>query len=79
MPTNFTVFRKDRISKIGGGVLIAVNNSITCKQLSSPNELEVVTICICSTKPIILSLVYSPPNASYEYHSGLVQLPLTLY
>ncbi len=36
-------YRKDRDSR-GGGVMVAVKNSIPCEQLPSPPELELVTI-----------------------------------
>ena len=37
LPTGYTIFRKDRPSR-GGGVLLAVNNTIPCQLISSPSK-----------------------------------------
>lgn len=43
----------------GGGVLIAIRNLIPCKQLQSPDGLEVATVSLCFAEPITLCMVYS--------------------
>ena len=46
IPTGFSVYRKDRGSR-GGGVLIAVNDSVSSSLLpQSPTDLEVIAIKI---------------------------------
>lgn len=52
-PSGFYVYRNDR-NKRGGGVLIAVKDTLSCQLLSSPNSLEVVTIRILLKKPVII-------------------------
>ena len=43
LPVNFTIYRKDRPSR-GGGILVAVSNVFDSVHLSSPADLEIVTI-----------------------------------
>ncbi len=71
-PSGYTIFRKDRGTR-SGGVMIAVKDSIPCKQMPSPSCLEVVTISFCLSDSFVLCLIYSPPNASDDYHSNLVK------
>lgn len=49
----FSVHRKDR-SSCGGGVLIAISDSIPFSRMSSPEELEVVTVSLCLQQAITL-------------------------
>ena len=43
LPVNFTICRKDRLSR-GGGILVAVSNVFDSLHFSSPADLEIVTI-----------------------------------
>ena len=43
IPTGYTIYRKDRSSR-GGGVMLAVKNSIPSHALDTPTELE--TLCV---------------------------------
>ena len=63
IPTGFSVYRKDRGSR-GGGVLIAVNDSVSSSLLlQSPTDLEVIAIKIGQNhNQLILCTVYIPPN-----------------
>ena len=63
LPSNYTIFRKDRLSR-GGGVMVAINNSIYSLLLPAPNSLELLCIRF---NLITLCLVYIPPNSSQEY------------
>ena len=63
LPTGYTIYRRDRLSR-GGGVLIAVRNSISLWLVSTPADLEVVTIGVQLQHLVILSCVYVPPSAS---------------
>lgn len=40
LPTDYVIYRKDRTSQ-GGGVLLAVHDSVSSKFMPSPNSLEV--------------------------------------
>lgn len=46
---------------------------ICSNQLTSPKDLEVITVNICYRKPISLCTVYSPPNSSVEYQLNLIE------
>ena len=64
-PTCYSVYRKDRETR-GGGVLIAIHDSISSKQLHSPADLELITVEISLGRPLLLCAVYLPPKSSPE-------------
>lgn len=66
LPTSYSLYRCDRVSR-GGGVLLAVHQSIHSSIIHSPPHLEVVCIQIVSSMPLVLCLVYIPPSASIGY------------
>jgi len=54
----YTIYRKDRGSR-GGGVLIAIEDSVSSSSLPSPTDLEVISVSIdLSNDPITLCTVY---------------------
>ena len=50
----------------------AVKDTIPCKQIPSPPELELVTISLSLRTPITLCTVYWPPNNSSDYQTSLI-------
>ena len=72
LPTNYTIFRKD-CSSHGGGVLIAVNNSISCTQVTSPDGLEAISIQLNLSNLITVWVIYVAPSstAASEYNNLL--------
>ena len=56
LPTNYVIYRKDRPSR-GGGVLIAVSNSLHSVCLSSPLDLEIVTVKLGVDRNLILCTI----------------------
>ncbi len=70
LPPHFTIYRKDRGSR-GGGVLIAIKDSIPSNLLSSPSHLEVLAVVVGSNHPITLCIVYAPPTSTYDYYQSL--------
>ena len=60
VPSGYTIFSKDRGTR-GGGVLVAIKDSIPFKQMPSPSCLEVITVSVCLSDSLILSLIHSPP------------------
>ena len=48
-------------------MLLAIHNSIPTKLLSSPPNLEVVSVKLNCKNPIIVCLIYIPPQAKVEY------------
>ena len=71
---NFTIFRKDRLSRAGGGVMLAVRNTITCVRRS---DLECnAEVLFCEIRPdskrkILVAVFYRPPDSSLEYMKEL--------
>jgi len=65
-PPNYNIYRNDRKER-GGGVLLAVNNNISSNLILSPNDIEMLSISVCTqeilhchspvlpTKPTFLS------------------------
>ena len=51
--------------------MIAINYSIPTTLVSSPADLEVLTIKIGAVQVITLCLMYIPPNSSYDYHRSI--------
>lgn len=73
VPAGFTVYRRDRRNKKGGGVLIAVSNNIRSKLVLTHVFAEIITVELCLTpKSLYLSCVYVPPNCSDVYHQHLI-------
>ena len=70
LPAGYTIYRRDRLSR-GGGVLIAVHNSISSWLVSTPADLEVVTVGVQLQHVVILSCVYVPPSASVSHMEQL--------
>ena len=66
-----THYRNDRRSR-GGGVLVAVNDSIPSLFISSPADLEVIVVQIYFTNPLNLCTVYVPPNSGVLYFNSLL-------
>ena len=62
-PTDYSVFCTDR-SFLGGGVMLAILSSIPAKQLTSPPDLEIITVKLELKIPIILCLLYIPPHSN---------------
>ena len=71
LPTNYTIYRKDRCTR-GGGVLIALEESIPSSIIPSPSNLEVISVRIEVSIPISLCTVYIPPNPNDIYVSSLL-------
>ena len=71
---NFTIFRKDRLSRAGGGVMLAVRNTITCVRRS---DLECnAEVLFCEIRPdskrkLLVAVFYRPPDSSLEYMKEL--------
>ena len=70
LPVGFMIFRKDRDPR-GGGVLLAIHQSIPAKVLPSPPHLEVITVKLSLPIPLVICAVYLPPNPSYADCSDL--------
>ena len=66
IPTDYTIYSKDRSSR-GGGVMLAVKHSIPSHALNISMESETLCAHIGNENSVTLCLVYVPPN-SPEMH-----------
>ena len=71
LPSNFVLYRSDRPSR-GGGVLIAVHESIYSTLVSSPFDLEVVSVRLGLDNHFVVCCIYAPPDSTVLYISSLV-------
>ena len=74
LPCEYTLYHKERGSR-GGGVLIAVSDSVPGVLISSPEELEIITVNVLIT----LCTVYVPPNSGDDYHKNLLSYWLVFH
>lgn len=71
-PHGFTLFRKDRLDRLGGGVLLLVRNDLNPIHFSVPlhlNSFYDSVWCVIKTsesKDILIGCVYRPPTANHE-------------
>ncbi len=66
LPVNYTVYRNDRGAR-GGGVLVAVKNSIPSTLIHKSVSLELLTVEISLTPKVQLVCLYVPPNCPTDY------------
>ena len=71
LPADYVIYRKDRQSR-GGGVLLAVHNSLLSTEISSPPDLEILIVELKTTHVLLLCVVYISPSASSNYHMALI-------
>lgn len=72
----YNIFRKDRLSGKGGGVLLYVKNSINCKQISLPCETAIECVGVNITLPVeirnpesfIVICLYRQPSAKVYFY-----------
>ena len=53
--------------------MLAISDKFDAKQLSTPKELELITVEIYCKTTVTMCLIYNPPNASEMYHSSLLK------
>ena len=71
LPSNFNIYRKDR-DTCGGGVMLAVDQSIPTKIIPSPDNIEVISVHLLMQHPVKICVVYNPPNSERDYQHKLI-------
>ena len=71
LPSNFNIVRIDRATR-GGGVIVAIHDSVPFCVVSSPSNLKILTVKIDLKTLITLCVVYLPPLSTPSYHSDLL-------
>ena len=59
-------------------MMLAISNDFPSRQLSSPPNLEVVTVSVSLVPAVTCCMVYAPPNATVEYHTELTNYLATI-
>ena len=77
LPTNYTIYRHDRVSR-GGGVLLAIKHDLPSVQLLLSSEIESIIVEITSNKSFIVCVVYVPPVIDDIYYKHLSDLLFSL-
>ena len=78
LPTGYNIFRNDRSSR-GGGVMLAVKDTITSKLIAKHNSLEAIIVSVlCNKKDITICLLYVPPDSNQSHHETLLEFMSTL-
>ena len=60
IPYGYSIYRKDRTSR-GGGVLVAIKNTISSRLVQSPLNLELIAVELFEINYLVF-VVYLPPN-----------------
>ena len=71
---NFAIFREDRLSRQGGGVMLAIRNIITCvrrKDLECNAETLFCEIRPDSKRKFLIAVFHRPPDSTLEYMKEL--------
>ena len=66
LPTSYTIYRKDRVNR-GGGVLVAIHNSIPSQLCHTSNSIEIISVHLNIRPKLLLICLYIPPNCTSEY------------
>ena len=71
LPSGYTIYRQDRGSR-GGGVMVAVSDSIPSAQVLVHTQCELVIVNLQSTHPnTYICCVYLPPSSSTSHYASL--------
>lgn len=69
---DFVVFRKDRKQTRGGGVLIAVNEQLSCSLINIHCKLEILwLVCRAVPETVLLGVCYRPPDNNPDFAQDL--------
>ncbi len=74
IPSGYTIFRRDRINRIGGGVLLAFkNNLIVTRRIDLEVNCELLWCELTSEmgSRFLFGVYYRPPNSDLDYMSSL--------
>ncbi len=73
VPAGYSVYRRDRINKRGGGILIAVSNHVRSQLIHTHVNVEAISIELSlSPKNRYLPCIYVPPNSDNDYYRSLL-------
>ena len=76
LPTSYTIYRKDRVNR-GGGVLVAINNSIPSQLCHVNNSIEMISVHLNTRTKVLLICLYIPQTVLVNINKKLYMLFLT--
>ncbi|XP_068713176.1 uncharacterized protein [Montipora foliosa] len=68
------IYRRDRVGRVGGGVLLAIKNTIPSQRrsdLKTEMEMVCVELNLTDASKILVSVIYRPPNSETEFHDHI--------
>lgn len=78
LPYDYSIYRKDRGQGTrGGGVLLAIHNSIPTKLIASPSNLELIAVELIQMKCTVCT-VYLPPNVDLDIFTNTLSFLIQL-
>lgn len=70
--SSFNIYRRDRIHRRGGGVLLGIEKSITSFSIKTDSDLEIIwTACITSPTKLLIGNCYRAPNSDHSFSDKL--------
>nr|XP_054763097.1 uncharacterized protein LOC129269612 [Lytechinus pictus] len=75
-PVGYNVIRRDRQDRPGGGVLIAIKDSLSFQQLSSDVQCEnvFIKVSLSGRKSLVIGALYRPPSSDTSYLEAVCSL-----
>lgn len=65
---NFTIFRRDRKSKKGGGVLIAIKNTLASSLILHDDKIELIWVLVSNgASKFVFGVCYRPPDSHPDF------------
>lgn len=72
LSTNYVIYRADQDTR-GGGMMLAIHESLQSKLLTSPSNLEILTVQVfCGATAVTMCVVSTPPNRDAAYCDDLL-------
>ena len=68
------IYRRDRVGRVGGGVLLAIKNTIPFQRrsdLETEMEMACVELNFMDATKVLVSVIYRPPNSETEFHDHI--------
>ena len=77
IPPGYKIYRRDRKSR-GGGILIAIDESIISRIVTSHPTIELLAIEVETTPKMTVICLYIPPNSSNQYQQHVLDYIISL-
>ncbi len=67
-PTGYTIFRKDRHQKEGGGIILAIKENLVCTEIAIESNKEIMwhKLELSGRQSLIIGTIYKPSHKDFE-------------